>query len=188
MLHSSQRNFSLRTFKDNGRPVRERGSRRAASCRFRVCSTNRVGWLPPTQLAGRTPRGTRGRGAWCRDRATGWRLTPRGAMSFGGHLRALRGEAGLSRAELARRAGIPSAPCAIGRTAAASSVCRPSSGWRRRWGCRRSGWPRAWMTRRGTRWKPLKRSCDGSGSKVPRNRLGRGLAPSPRLHGRPPGP
>jgi transcriptional regulator with XRE-family HTH domain len=28
-------------------------------------------------------------------------------MSFGGHLRALRGEAGLSRAEAARRAGIP---------------------------------------------------------------------------------
>ena len=28
-------------------------------------------------------------------------------MSFGGHLRALRGKAGLSRAELARRAGVP---------------------------------------------------------------------------------
>ena len=28
-------------------------------------------------------------------------------MSFGGHLRTLRGEAGLSRAELARRAGVP---------------------------------------------------------------------------------
>jgi transcriptional regulator with XRE-family HTH domain len=28
-------------------------------------------------------------------------------MSFGGHLRALRGEAALSRAELARRAGVP---------------------------------------------------------------------------------
>jgi putative transcriptional regulator len=28
-------------------------------------------------------------------------------MSFGGHLRALRGEAGLSRAELARRADVP---------------------------------------------------------------------------------
>jgi transcriptional regulator with XRE-family HTH domain len=28
-------------------------------------------------------------------------------MSFGGHLRALREEAGLSRAELARRAGVP---------------------------------------------------------------------------------
>jgi transcriptional regulator with XRE-family HTH domain len=28
-------------------------------------------------------------------------------MSFGGHLRALRAEAGLSRAELARRAGVP---------------------------------------------------------------------------------
>ena len=28
-------------------------------------------------------------------------------MSFGGHLRTLRGEAGLSRAALARRAGVP---------------------------------------------------------------------------------
>jgi transcriptional regulator with XRE-family HTH domain len=28
-------------------------------------------------------------------------------MSFGGHLRTLRGKAGLSRAELARRAGVP---------------------------------------------------------------------------------
>jgi putative transcriptional regulator len=28
-------------------------------------------------------------------------------MSFGGHLRALRDQAGLSRAELARRAGVP---------------------------------------------------------------------------------
>jgi transcriptional regulator with XRE-family HTH domain len=28
-------------------------------------------------------------------------------MSFGGHLRALRGKAGVSRAELARRAGVP---------------------------------------------------------------------------------
>jgi hypothetical protein len=51
-------------------------------------------------------------------------------MSFGRHLRALRDAAGLSRAALARRVGVPASTSATGRAAGASRAWPPASGWR----------------------------------------------------------
>ena len=72
-------------------------------------------------------------------------------MSYGGHLRTLRGEAGLSRAELARRAGVPVSTLRIWEDGrgfpGAPALLRLAEAL----GCRRSGWPRGWMTRQRTR-------------------------------------
>jgi putative transcriptional regulator len=82
-------------------------------------------------------------------------------MSFGGHLRTLRGEAGLSRAELARRAGVPVSTLRHWENdrgfPGASAVFRLADAL----GVPVERLAEGWMIRRGKTRKPVKRSRDG---------------------------
>ena len=92
------------------------------------------------------------------------------AMSFGGHLRALRQEAGLSRGELARRAAVPvSTLRGGGRTTGAFPALPPASDWPRPWGCRPSGWLRVWKTWRETSRNPYNDEARSTGSRMHRH-------------------